>query len=288
MRFLRGAVDKARRIFETLAVTGVLDSFLLKILINEIIEDTNQDDFLRMLFALKRDAEKDYEDKEVYFHSLETCIYSVIVGRSLGYSKDELRKLATGALLHDIGKINIPKEVLFKPGQLDKDEFEIMKKHSFIGGEMLKSLGIWDEEVVNIALHHHEKLDGSGYPFGINAMQIGEMTRIVSVADIYDALTTNRVYRPKMREYEALDYIFSLAGYQVDLDITKTFSKSVNFYPLNSTVVLSTGEIARVIDFDEEYRIRPILSVIDTHRIRRHSHIIDLCKERTLFIEEIL
>ena len=155
-----------------------------------------------ILFALAKALEA--RDDNTSSHSLNVTRYSMILGQHLGLDEEELRALSQGALMHDLGKIGIPDDILKKPGDLDEEEFEIIKKHPMMTSEILDSLGTSDQFAA-IARSHHERWDGDGYPDGLNGENIPLLARIVSIADAWDAMTSNRVYRDAMSENIALD-----------------------------------------------------------------------------------
>ncbi len=155
-----------------------------------------------ILFALAKALEA--RDDNTSSHSLNVTRYSMLLGEHLGLNEEELRALSQGALLHDLGKIGIPDDILKKPGGLDDDEFEVIKQHPMLTSEILDSLETSDH-FADIARSHHERWDGAGYPDGLNGEEIPLLARIVSIADAWDAMTSNRVYRDAMSENIALD-----------------------------------------------------------------------------------
>ena len=155
-----------------------------------------------ILFALAKALEA--RDDNTSSHSLNVTKYSMLLGEHLGLNEDELRSLSQGALLHDLGKIGIPDDILKKPGILDDSEFEIIKKHPMMTSDILETLDTSDH-FADIARSHHERWDGTGYPDGLNGEDIPLLARIVSIADTWDAMTSNRVYRDAMNENIALD-----------------------------------------------------------------------------------
>ena len=153
-----------------------------------------------ILYALAKALEA--RDDNTSSHSLNVTRYSMLLGEHLGL-EEELRSLSQGALLHDLGKIGIPDDILKKPGNLDESEFEIIKKHPTLTSEILDSLET-SEQFAAIARSHHERWDGEGYPDGLNGENIPLLARIVAIADAWDAMTSNRVYRDAMSENIAL------------------------------------------------------------------------------------
>ena len=157
-----------------------------------------------ILFALAKALEA--RDDNTSSHSLNVTRYSMLLGEHLGLDEEDLRALSQGALLHDLGKIGIPDDILKKPGDLDDAEFEIIKKHPMMTSEILDSLEK-SEHFAAIARSHHERWDGTGYPDGLYGENIPLLARIVAIADAWDAMTSNRVYRDAMSENIALDIL---------------------------------------------------------------------------------
>ena len=155
-----------------------------------------------ILFALAKALEA--RDDNTSSHSLNVTKYSMLLGEQLGLDEERLRFLSQGALLHDLGKIGIPDDILKKPGNLDESEFEVIKKHPMLTSDILDTLETSDHFAA-IARSHHERWDGSGYPDGLNGEDIPLLARIVAIADAWDAMTSNRVYRDAMSENIALD-----------------------------------------------------------------------------------
>ncbi|MFO7666175.1 MAG: response regulator [Desulfobacterales bacterium] len=160
-------------------------------------------------------------------HSNRVTDISVIIGRELGCSTEELDILNVAGRLHDIGKIGVRDEILLKPGKLTKEEFEKIKEHPSIGANIIKNLGFWKREI-DIIKCHHERFDGSGYPVGLKGKEIPLLSRILSMADVYDALASDRPYRNKMDEKSILEYLQGGAGTQFDPDIVRLFLKLYN------------------------------------------------------------
>lgn len=154
-----------------------------------------------ILFALAKALEA--RDDDTASHSLNVTKYAMLLGRQLGLSEEEMRILGQGAMLHDLGKIGIPDEILKKPGNLDAVEFERIKEHPKLTSEILAPLET-SNHYSSIARSHHERWDGKGYPDGLNGEDIPLLARIVAIADAWDAMTSNRVYRAGMDEQAAL------------------------------------------------------------------------------------
>lgn len=231
-------------------------------------------------------------DNYLYSHSVNVGIYSAALGMALGLKRDQLIDLGIGAILHDIGKTMVPMEILMKPGKLTDEEYALMKQHAFWGYEILKEHDDIPLISAHCALQHHERLDGSGYPRSLYGDQIHLYGQIVGIADVYDALTSNRVYRKAYLPHEALEILFASTG-QFDSDLIRKFRDNVALYPLGLTVTLNSGETAVVVDINTKYPHRPILRVLKdaAGNDLQHPHEVDLSSDLTLMItdcEEIL
>lgn len=201
-------------------------------------------------------------DNYTFNHSANVCVLSAITGISLGYDGNKLKELCLGALLHDIGKTKIPNEVLNKPGPLNDEEFEIIKMHARYGYDMLKQSVDISAYTSYVALTHHEQYNGEGYPLGLKGKAIHEFSRIVSVADVYDAMTSNRVYRRRLNISEVVEYLISLGDHQFDYEIVRKMIEHISVFPLGSYVTLSTEETAIVVDNNRNFPNRPVVRLI--------------------------
>ena len=185
-----------------------------------------------ILFALARALEA--RDDDTASHSLNVTKYAMLLGRQLGLDDDEMRVLGQGAMLHDLGKIGIPDEILKKPGNLDDAEFERIKEHPKLTSEILAPLET-SNYYSSIARSHHERWDGDGYPDGLNGESIPLLARIFAVADAWDAITSNRVYRPGMSEKTALEILEKEKGWgQWDPYLIEEFIKVIRKENRNS------------------------------------------------------
>jgi len=225
-------------------------------------------------------------DDYTFQHSVNVCILSTITGISLGFGEERLKELAVGAILHDIGKMCISKEILHKPGQLTISEFEEIKKHTVYGYEMLRKNDNLGLASAYIAFGHHERYDGSGYPLQLKGNNIEIYCRIVAVADVYDALTSDRVYRKRLRPNEVYEYITSLGVNHFDPKVVENFVKFVSIYPVGTGVMLNTRERALVIKDNRDAPTKPVVRIIhdDDSGIKRIYKEIDLSKQTSLFI----
>lgn len=195
-------------------------------------------------------------DEYTFKHSVDVATISMLVAKQLGLSSQGIYEIGVAGLLHDLGKTKIPLEILNKPGRLDDDEFAIMKQHSVYGYRIVQARQEFGEEVCLAVLQHHEKINGHGYPLGANESQICSYAKILSVADIYDALVTERPYKSAFSQRDAVEMIMSMTA-ELDINAMNAFLQSVILYPVDSIVELSNGETARVVRNHPHYILRP-------------------------------
>lgn len=201
-------------------------------------------------------------DDYTFFHSVNVCVLSIMTGITMGYNEKELHILGTGAILHDLGKIKIPKNILDKPGKLSPEEFDVIKMHPSYGYEYIKKTGGIDEVAALISYEHHERYNGSGYPEGKHGDAIHPLSRIVGIADIYDAITAERVYKKANRPHEAYEMLAGSGNYLFDYQAVKSFLDNIAAYPTGSIVELTSGEIAVALDTPKGYTLLPRVSVL--------------------------
>ncbi len=201
-------------------------------------------------------------DDYTFSHSVNVCILSLITGVSMGIKGDNLRNLGVGALLHDIGKVRIDEAILQKPSSLTVSEYDETRRHTVYGFEILKNSSDINSTAHIIALSHHERIDGSGYPYNLKNGDIPMPARIVAVADVFDALTTDRVYRKKMLANEVVDYMCSLANKHFDKAVLDAFIKHIANYPVGTAIVLNSGEKGLVAKYNPGFPNRPVIRVV--------------------------
>lgn len=217
-----------------------------------------------------------------YDHAVEVMILSLLIGHRMGLDRERLIKLGMGAVLADIGKNRVPKEILNKKGKLTPDEFEEMKNHVGYGYGILKNLVGLSSLSRQIVLLHHEKLDGSGYPNGLKSDDIPLLVRIVTVCDIFSAIVSDRTYNQRISVDTALEILRSASPVKLDDNVVNTFFQIVDVYPPGSIVELSNQKIAIVVKNHVSAPTRPVLRIIDT------SQEVDLMEDLTLFIKKVL
>ncbi|WP_050608121.1 HD-GYP domain-containing protein [Clostridium niameyense] len=221
-------------------------------MINYII---NMGDVNKSLYDIKT------YDNYTYVHSLDTCIMTAFLGMSSGLNELELKEISIGAILHDIGKIKIPNNIINKKGKLTDEEFEEIKKHPIYGREMLvKNLAI-SNNIIKIVEQHHERIDGNGYPYGLKGSQICKNAKIVCICDVYDAVSNDRCYRKKFTPNDAYELILSGSGVMFDEELVRNFKNTFAIYPLGCRVKLSNGETGYVIRQNRGLPDRPVVRI---------------------------
>ena len=202
-------------------------------------------------------------DENTYLHSLSVTVISIAIGTELELNKEQLCNLGVCAMLHDIGKIEIPIEIISKPAKLTKNEYDIVKTHTSLGGSYIVKNKEISNDIYLGVVSHHEKFDGTGYPNGLKKKEIPLFGRIITVSDVYDALTANRPYRTPIKPFEAIEYIMGGAGTSFDYDIVKAFLKRIEPYPIGACVRLSDGRRGKIIRKNYNFPLRPVIKIIE-------------------------
>lgn len=203
-------------------------------------------------------------DDNTLVHSVNMTIYALLIGKRLGYSRLQMQRLAEGCILHDIGKVLLDSNILYKPDKLTNLEYEYVKQHTTKGYELLKRNPIMTELSRIICLSHHERLDGSGYPHALKRDEIHEFARIAAIADVYDAVTSERCYHKEKSVFEAVNILMQEACMKrLDAELIALFLKDIAVYPNGSLIKLSDETYAVVKDQNPEMPFRPIVRVFD-------------------------
>ena len=259
--------DKSVAAVENFITNYDQDRFTQQILdglVGDLLEQVEMDaDLLLNLTHMKS------YDNYLFSHAVNVSIMSIIIGEQLGYSKAELGQLGVAALLHDIGMLRISVKTWRNNGSLTPDEYQEVRNHPFYGAEYLSKK--MTEDIRAVAAQHHERYDGSGYPRGLKGSNINYKARIVALADVYDALISDRPYRARLNPQEAIRLIVSdQEGF--DPQLLKVFLLTMAVYPIGTYVKLNTGEIGKVIRITKNQPFRPILTIYSD----RHGKILEV------------
>ncbi len=219
-------------------------------------------------------------DDYTYMHSVAVCGLMIALARQLDFDEEQTREAGMAGLLHDVGKMAIPLEVLNKPGKLTDEEFTLVKGHPAAGHEMLKGGKGVSEIALDVCLHHHEKIDGSGYPHKLAGDSISLFAKMGAVCDIYDAITSERPYKRGWDPAEAVHKMASWSKGHFDERVFQAFVKSVGIYPVGSLVRLQSGRLGVVTEQSDNSLLVPKVKVFFSlkSQVRLPPQIIDLAR----------
>ncbi len=255
--------------FSFYAIKSVLDD-----IINEISSNKS---------ALVNIADLKVFDEYTYNHSVNVAVLAIMVGVTAKMSRNGLYRLGMGAILHDIGKIFVPKEVLNKIEPLTPEELEIMKKHSQYGSYYLKKQNALPSESIFAVLTHHERYDSKGYPLGLPPDKQIIEGKIISVCDNYDAITSDRPYRQAFSPSEAIEHLMGNSGMMFDPDVVNLFRKKVVLYPVGTVVRLSNGRKGTVVENSPANIMRPKIRLHTDQAGSGEENIYDLYNDPALY-----
>lgn len=243
--------------------------------INSVIDDIMNSIFESSECLLNVIQIEDY-DNYTFNHSLDVATISVLVGMKIHLSGNCLRHLAMAGLLHDVGKLEVPIEIINKKAALLPEELDLIKEHADLAYTRLNGSPQIPSAVTQAIHSHHEKYDGTGYSRGLVGKEIPLYSRILALADVYDALTSQRPYRKAWMPHEAIEYMLGNSGAHFDPNLLDTFLKTVLPYPVGVVLQLSNQEICVVIKNNPDFQTRPIVKII--YPAKRNGAIIDLAK----------
>lgn len=219
-------------------------------------------------------------DEYTYTHSINVSVYALLIAKWLGLSEEEIRSVVITGILHDIGKLKIPGDILNKKGPLLPEEFEKIKEHTSIGYHLSLDIPQLTEKIREGILMHHEREDGKGYPFGLAGDKINLYAKIISIADVYDALTSERVYKKRVTPFDTFGELIRIGYGHFDTKVLMTFLSNISCYYIGSIVKMSNGEKGRVIFVAPHSISAPIVSV--------NNKFIDLSQNKQYKIVEML
>ncbi len=205
-------------------------------------------------------------DEYTYMHSISSCVLLVSFSKYLGLDTKLIREVAIGGLLHDIGKMKVPDEILNKPGKLSESEYEVMKKHVAYGLEIIEQTDGVSQISRDILSQHHERLDGTGYPNGLKGTENSKFGQMAAIVDIYDAMTSQRCYRDKLQPTVVLSKLYEWGKSHFDNELVKQFIQCVGIYPVGTLIRLKSGHLAVVINRGSNMLLPVIRVIYNTKR----------------------
>ena len=270
------ASDCVARIVEQDLKKGQLNIANVKDAVAPIVDSMVRNSDAFMWLAKMRD-----HDAASYDHSVQNCALGIAFGRHLGLNKRALNTLATGLLLMDVGKSKLPKELLTKTSDLLNAEEEILRKHVAFTVEMLRKTKGINEHVINIALTHHERYDGSGYPNGLVGMQTPAYGRMAAIIDSYDVMITATPSKEAMPEHQALQNIYNMRDKAFQKELVEQFIQCMGVYPTGSLVELSSGAVGAVLAQNTQQKLKPkvIMLLDESKRPINKRTVCDLAKQ---------
>ena len=216
-----------------------------------------------------------------YSHSVDNCALAIAFGRHMGLPKKDLRTLAIGLLMMDMGNLRVPDQILNKKGRLSDAEYKIIQKHVQHSVDILRNTKGMNEDVINIAITHHERFDGSGYPYGLQGAHIPVYGRMAAIIDCYDDMTSDRPYSPAQSPYSALQDIYNWRGTSFQPELVEQFLQCMGVYPTGSIIEMTNGGVGIVISQNSTQRMRPkIMLLLDEDKKHLSEYeTIDLTKQ---------
>lgn len=267
------AIQTTNQLFNHAYLLGTIDKQLIEDAITPLLDITRTErDVVSLLLQLNLD------DDYTCQHSIQVSMLSYYIASWLGYSHEQALRVGKAGYLHDIGKCRIERSILNKPSRLTDAEYEIVKKHAQIGSDIISST-YTDEWFYIAAMQHHERTDGSGYPKGLQAPQIHHVAKIVSIADVYSAMISKRVYRDKRDMFTVLNEMYLMSYGKLDTDMTHTFIRKMLPNFLHKRVRLNDDRIGTIVMNHNSEFFRPLIQI--------DQHFVDLAVLRQLKIEEV-
>lgn len=267
-------IVQTKSIFQDLVSGKPLDYYSISSITELIHSNINENDkIIRCLSDIRS------SDEYTYTHCVNVAFYSMLIAKWLKLSDSEINKAIQSGLLHDVGKSKIPNEILNKKGILTKDEFEAIRKHTILGHEIVDVDGI-DIDIKNAVLLHHERIDGSGYPYRYHANNMNIYSKIVAVADVFDAMTSDRVYKKRSTPFEAFEMFQTIGICMFDTKILNVFLNNLAAYLVGSNVILSNGQVGEIVFIPLQNRTSPIIKI--------SSGYLDLSKENEISITNLI
>ncbi|MEH6564337.1 MAG: HD-GYP domain-containing protein [Halopseudomonas sp.] len=266
------AHEESLRILEAVKLGQELDVAAVKAVVSECVQSILRNPAAMLWLA--RIKNSDYYTAE---HSLRVSILAIALGRELGLAEYQLEQIGVCGMLHDVGKIKVPNEILNKPGALTAEELRIMQSHANEGRRLLMGNQQVTPATVDVAYSHHERLDGKGYPRGLDARRIPYFAKIIAVVDAYDAINSDRVYSKGKSSLESLRILLEAVNSHFDEEIVGHFVRLIGIYPAGEIVELSNGEVGIIIGCSPTSKLKPkVMRVLDANKRPCREQVVDL------------
>ncbi len=272
---VNASIKEIKAVFEKVRNTNQIPFDFLRDRILPIIDDMSRHPHLKQILDhLER------HDEYTYRHSIGVALISRFIGKAKGLHNEELQELTSAAFLHDIGKVKIPDEILNKPGKLSDEEFAQVKKHTVYGYDMISQTSGIPPRQAKVALQHHEREDGSGYPYGLKGDDIDPYSKMIAVADVFHAMISKRVYKDAVPIFKVLREMSENAYGRLEPSTTLCFLKRIMETMIGNDVVLSNGSQGKIIMVKADDPVHPLVEVKGTY--------IDLSKDHSVYLKSIV
>ena len=281
--FYDDSVRFARKTIQSISNGEALPLQEAEKIVNDVLESITRN-YNALLGLIKLRSRDEY----TYTHSINVGVLAILLARQMNITEEETRKIGLAGLFHDIGKSRIPDEVLNSPRRLTPDEFDIMKKHPELGLTLV-NLEKLSPEIVQGIVEHHEKYNGKGYPRGLKGEEISFVGRLLTIVDVYDALTSKRVYKDPMLPHQALSLMYTMRDEEFDTNILEQFIRSQGIYPVGSVVELSSGWRGLVVQANPDKPLYPQVALLRTPSGNNvYGEVIDLAKQTQIKIIKVM
>lgn len=271
---------EVRKVLENYSTQGHLELMNIVSAAQDIVDSVlSQKDIIVNLVDIRR------KDEYTYAHSVNVCALSVLLAIKLGFNRNRVMDIAIGALLHDLGKVLIPEEILNKSGKLNEKEYEIVKQHVIHGYEAMSEAS-WISSISKVViLTHHENVDGSGYPFGWTGNKINSATKVISICNVFDSMVTEKPYREAYKIYEVIEYLVANKGRLFDEEIVDEFIKYIAVYPSGMGIITNEGKKGIVLRQNNGFPTRPVIRILeDEDKVYDDWVEINLLENKKIFI----
>lgn len=261
---LDSLVDDVNAIFRQVSAGEPLNVIRLRKAVEPVVDSMSRNpDACIWLARLKQ------HDQYAYQHSLSASIWAVALGRQLGLPRHDLRSLAMGCMLMDVGKLRLDPDILQAPRPLSELEADRIREHVTHGTAILRENGMMNQDVIDIVAHHHERFDGTGYPQGLSGDQIPAVARIAAIVDTYDAVTSERSHAKALSPSNAIKLLYRCRNIEFQAELVEVFIQAVGIYPAGTIVELTTGEVGVVVSEYRTRRLKPkVMMLLDARKYR--------------------